>query len=163
MKKINIILVCILCLMFNMPCLAQEGATADRAKVEKNTAPFSLKYFSIQKHSHYVLVLRVIDRKIVIDEKSKIVEVPGKFPYEVGDFRVNVLDRNGEKISSYKMRDPMLVWTSEQEKNEVTYMKKGKIHIPLPKNKEIASLELVRKDKVFQKLDVSKLMEELIR
>lgn len=163
MENIKFYVLAILCVISISFGYAQTQQSNEIDKVEKNTSPFSLNYFSNKESSLYVLTARVQDKKIVIDEKATIVEVPGKLPYNVGNFKVNVLDRQGELLSSFTMQDPMLVRSCEKETGEVSLMEKGQIQIPIPKAKNIAQIDIFRDEKRVQRLDIKKVMDSYLK
>lgn len=160
----NLIISCLILVCISISIgYAQDTQSNDREKVEKNTSQFSLDYFSKKENSFYVLTAIVIENKIVIDEKTSVTEVPGKMPYEVGNFRVDVLDQQGERIAGYFMQDPMTVRTCEKESGQVTTIQKGTIQIPMPKSRNIAALNISRDKKRIQRLDVRKVMERFLK
>jgi len=163
MENIKIYVLTMLCVISISFGHAQTQQPNEIDKVEKNTAPFSLNYFSNKENGLYVLTVRVENTKILIDEKATIEEVPGKLPYNVGNFKVNVLDRQGELLSSFTMQDPMLVRSCEKETGEVSLMEKGQIQIPLPKSKNIAAIDIFRDEKRVQRLNIEKVMDTYLK
>lgn len=164
MKKIKIIFPALLCFMIAFSGMAQEDLKKQQKEVEKNTSPFSLSYFNKAENSFFVISFMVENNKVIIDERIKIEEVAGKFPYEVGNFTVVILDESGEQLFSYNMQDPLMVRACGDKESVLQPMQKGVIHISVPDIEPIALLEFRRDEKVVDRLDlkewITKYLEE---
>jgi hypothetical protein len=154
---INLTILC--CILFASIAQAQQDSTADRERVEQNTAPFSIEYFS-KKNTFLVFTTSFDKNGLVIDEKSRIEEVNGKMPYPSGRLNVSVLDRRGEQIFNYFMQDPMQIRSCEEKESVVIMIEKGTIQLPLPSSKDIATVVLTRDEKPFHKLDIQSIVEQ---
>lgn len=158
MRTQRIILLFSLILLAASGALAQQDDSPEKERVEKNTAPFSMDYFS-GKNAFLVLTTSFDKSGIYIDEKSEITEVKGKMPYPSGRLNIKVMNVNGERILDYFMQDPMEVRSCEDKESRVIRIDKGIIHVPLPVSKEISTIVLSRDDKVVQRVDIQKLIE----
>jgi len=159
MKTLNKILFILACLLLTISAKAQqESDQQKRERVEKNTEPFNPNYFSIAENSFYVLEATIEDNKIVIDSTATIAVVPGKMPYPNGNFKVAILDRNGEKISEYLMQDPLIARSCEGENDNVTPVDKGRVYISLPKNTNIGTLIFSRGKERVGTVDIGNLI-----
>ncbi len=158
----KILIIC-LCLLAGQHVTAQQKSQEDRKKAEKNTAPFSPDYFNIKKNSYYVLTTSFADNKLIIDDRTKIVEVGGKFPYQSGQLNVRVMNREGKVITSYFMQDPMVIRSCDNEKSEVTRLEKGTVQIPLPRSSDIAMVELVKNKKSLGRVDIREVFENFLK
>ncbi|MCZ4319202.1 hypothetical protein O4H26_09380 [Aequorivita viscosa] len=147
------------CLLLSIAAQAQEeNDEQKRALVEKNTTPFNLNYFSISENSFYVLEAMVVNNKIVIDSSATISVVPGKLPYPSGDFKVSILDKQGNQILEYFMQDPLIARSCEGEKNHTTPLEKGRAYISLPKNNTISTLVFTRDKEQIGTVDIGNLI-----
>ena len=163
MTNTNKLLFICLCLLVNQIVLAQQKSQEDRERAEKNTAPFTMDYFNTNKNSYYVLTTSFEKNRLIIDEKTRIVEVSGKFPYQSGQLNIRVMDRQGELISSYFMQDPMIVRSCDDEESEVIQLEKGIMQIPLPRSSDIAILEFVKDEKSLGRTDIRQVVEEFLK
>ena len=157
-NKINILLFLVSITFFSN---AQETNEQKRVNAEKHTAPFKIDYFSINKQSFYVLETQVINNKIVSDSLTKIIEVAGKLPYSSGNFKVSILDENGEILQTLSMADPLEIRSCEEGKNHIRQIGKGKIYIPLPKSSKITRLVFTKDKDTVGKIDIATLIEEM--
>jgi hypothetical protein len=139
--------------------MAQQD-NRDRERVEKNTAPFDISYFNSEKNSFLVLTTSFEKNRIIINEKTRIEEVGGKFPYQTGELNIRLTDRQGEKIGDYLMPDPMIVRSCDEKESKTVLLEQGTIQLPLPKNRNISVLELVRDKKTIDRVDISELLEK---
>ncbi|MDZ7604583.1 MAG: hypothetical protein U5K79_03125 [Cyclobacteriaceae bacterium] len=158
MKNLGIYLTILCCALFVSNAQSQQDSTADRDRVEKSTAPFSIDYFS-KKNAILVLTTSFDKNGLVIDEKSRIVEVNGKMPYPSGRLNIKVLNRGGEEIFNYFMQDPMQLRSCDEKESKVIFIEKGIIQLPLPLSKDIATLVLTRDEKPFHKVDIQRVVE----
>jgi hypothetical protein len=160
MKTINKIFFITACLLLTITVKAQEENNEQkRDRVEKSTKPFNPNYFSIAENSFYVLEAMVINNKIVIDSTATIKVVPGKLPYPNGDFKVSILDKQGQRISEYVMQDPLIARSCEGENNNnITPLDKGRAFIALPKNNNIGTLVFSRGKERVGTVDIGDLI-----
>lgn len=142
-----------------LPNSAQEDNKEKRATVEKNTAAFAVDYFDKNKHSFYVLSLQVKDGAPILDEEAVIDEVPGKLPYNRGNFKVSMLDQDGRIIGDYHMPDPLLIRSCDEEGNNLKVREEGLIHIPLLKSSAITQIVFTREKEPIASIDVSELFK----
>ncbi len=159
MRKLIIHSSILFCVLISTYANAQQDPTADRDRVEKNTAPFSLDYFS-KKNTFLVFTTSFDKSGLVIDEKSRIEEVNGKMPYPSGRLNIKVLNRQGEQILDYFMQDPMQVRSCEEKESTVIQIERGIIQLPLPMSREIATIVLAREEKTISRLDVQAVFEK---
>jgi len=148
-----------MCLMAFLPNIAQEVQQEKRQTAEKNTAPFAVDYFDKSKNSFYVLSLHVKDGKPILDEETVLDEVPGKLPYNRGNFKVSMLDQDGRIIGDYLMPDPLLIRSCEEEGNNLKVLEEGLIHIPLVKSSAISQIVFTREKESIATLDVSEMIK----
>jgi hypothetical protein len=158
MRKLIIHSSILFCVLISTYANAQQDPT-DRDRVEKNTAPFSLDYFS-KKNTFLVFTTSFDKSGLVIDEKSRIEEVNGKMPYPSGRLNIKVLNRQGEQILDYFMQDPMQVRSCEEKESTVIQIERGIIQLPLPMSREIATIVLAREEKTISRLDVQAVFEK---
>lgn len=145
MKTLNKLFFLTACLLLTMTVKAQEeNDEQKRDRVEKSTKPFNMNYFSTTENSFYVLEANVVDNKIVIDSTATILVVPGKLPYPSGDFKITVLDKQGNQITEYFMQDPLIARSCEGENDHLSPIDKGRISIAIPKNNAIGTLVFTR-------------------
>lgn len=159
MKTLNRIFLITACLLLTITVKAQEENNEQkRDRVEKNTKPFSLNYFSQAENSFYVLEANVAGNKIVIDSTATILVVPGKLPYPSGNFKVSVLDKQGKQITEYFMQDPLTARSCEGEKDHLSPLDKGRVSIALPKNNSIGTLVFTRDKERVGTVDIGDLI-----
>ncbi|MCB0464655.1 MAG: hypothetical protein KDC78_03115 [Aequorivita sp.] len=164
MKTPNILFLISACLFFTFSVKAQEeNDEQKRDRVEKNTKPFNMNYFSKAENSFYVLEANVANNKIVIDSTATILVVPGKLPYPSGNFKVSVLDNQGEKLTEYFIQDPLIARSCDGESNNLSPLETGRISIVLPKNNAIATLIFTRDKERVDTVDISDLIERTQR
>lgn len=159
MRKLIIHSSILFCVLISTHAIAQQDPTADRDRVEKNTAPFSMDYFS-KKNTFLVFTTSFDKSGLVIDEKTSIEEVNGKMPYPSGRLNIKVLNRQGEQLMNYFMQDPMQVRSCEEKESRVIQIEKGIIQLPLPMSKEIAMIVLTREEKIIGRVDVQAVIEK---
>ena len=159
MRKLIINSIIIFIVLIASYANAQQDTSADKDRVEKNTAPFSMDYFS-KKNTFLVFTTSFDKSGLVIDEKSSIEEVNGKMPYPSGRLNIKVLNRRGEQILDYFMQDPMQVRSCDEKESRIIQIEKGIIQLPLPMSREIATIVLAREDKTISRLDVQAVIEK---
>jgi hypothetical protein len=162
MKNLRVSFSILCCILIGSNAQAQQDTAADRDRVEKNTAPFSIEYFS-KKNTFLVFTTSFDKSGLVIDEKSRIEEVNGKMPYPSGRLNIKVLNRRGELILDYFMQDPMQIRSCEEKESTVILIEKGIIQLPLPLSKDITTLVLTRDEKPFHKVDIQSVIEKYWR
>ena len=164
MKNFKNYILLVFCIGLGYNAYSQEGTSkSERERVEKSTSPFSTNYFAAANNSYYVITLAFEKGRVLVDEKSRIVEVPGKFPYPSGNLNVKVLDRQGEKITDYFMQDPMIVRSCEEKGSSLMVLEKGTMQLLLPKSDKIAMIELIRNGKSIAKVNVSPVLARFLR
>lgn len=159
MRKLNINSCILFCFLIVTYAHAQQDPVADRDRAEKNTAPFSMDYFS-KKNTFLVFTTSFDKGGLVIDEKSSIEEVNGKIPYPSGRLNIKVLNRQGEQLLSYFMQDPMEVRSCEEKESRIIQIDKGIIQLPMPMSREIATIVLTREEKIIGRTDVQAVIEK---
>lgn len=159
MKKLKINSSILFCFLIATYVHAQQDPIADRDRVEKNTAPFSMDYFN-KKNTFLVFTTSFDKGGLVIDEKSSIEEVNGKMPYPSGRLNIKVLNRQGEQLLNYFMQDPMQVRSCEEKESRIIQIEKGIIQLPLPMSRDIATIVLAREEKIVGRVDVQAIIEK---
>jgi hypothetical protein len=164
MKNLKTILMLVLIFALSLGTQAQgDDSKSDREKVEKSTAPFSMNYFNDESNRYFVMTLQVDKGKVLVNEKAKLVEVRGKFPYQTGNLNVQVLDQQGEKLSSYFMQDQLIVRACEEKEGVTDLLNNGTIQFILPNSNRISSLVLSKNQNEVQRLEVRNVVENYLR
>lgn len=156
-----------MCTTLTISTSAQEqkndSSKQDRDRAEKNTAPFSMDYFNKPGNSYLVMTLQVDDGKLVVNENTRVQEVKGKMPYPSGNLNVKLIDQKGEVVNQYQMQDPLILRSCEDEKSELKPIQKGNVQIMLPRNGNVASIELSRGKETIQRVNVKDVIERYHR
>lgn len=165
MKTLYRLITILILLLLGIVATAQEKTETDdevRARVEKNTSPYTPDYFSKNQNGIYVLELTVKEGQIVKDNAT-IKEVAGKMPYSTGDFNIRLLGVGGQQevIANLKMQDPLLLRSCDEGETHLSYLKDGRIFIPLPKSNKITNLEFFRGKERIGGIEVANLIREI--
>ncbi|WP_416445243.1 hypothetical protein ACH3O9_05915 [Leeuwenhoekiella sp. A16] len=163
MKTLYRLITILILLLLGIVATAQEKTETDdevRARVEKNTSPYTPDYFSKNQNGIYVLELTVKEGQIVNDNAT-IKEVAGKMPYSTGDFNIRLLGGQQEVIANLKMQDPLLLRSCDEGETHLSNLKEGRIFIPLPKSNKITNLEFFRGKERIGGIDVASLIREI--
>ena len=126
-----------------------------RERVEKQTKPFKIDYFTKDTNVFYVLEASIDKGKIVINDNATIKEVSGKLPYATGDFEIEMINNQGEIIGRHFIENPLIIRSCDEKSSTVTTINKGTVFIPFIKSNLIATLVFKKNKERIGQVDIS--------
>jgi hypothetical protein len=119
----------------------------ERAKVERNTPPFTSRYFDDTTNRHAAVSFQVKSCSLSIDDPHPQVR-PGHMPYhpvKSASFNVTYYDTNDSILGSYAIEDPRRLRSCQSVNGPPPPVKNvinGTLELLLPYDKRIASITL---------------------